>query len=242
VGEVSAEELERLLVVQERDRALDRLRHRRDTLPERRQLETTRNSLAAIAAELAELEVRRDTVRAEERRLDDEAEALGARATEVDQRLYSGTVTSPRELQAMQADVDMLKRHRRELEDRELEVMEERESLDEQITAREGVRKQHQDEEQQLTAAIAAAEAEIDSESAVEQSARDENAAGISEALLRDYEKRRARNRGAGAARLVGATCQACHLTIPSTEAEHIRRSAGEEIAYCDNCGAILVP
>jgi predicted nucleic acid-binding Zn-ribbon protein len=242
VGEVSAEELERLLVVQEHDLALDRLRHRRDTLPERRQLADARAALTAIAAELTELEARRNTVRAEERRLDDEAEALGERAAEVDQRLYSGTVTSPRELQAMQADVDMLKRHRSELEDHELEVMEEREALDDQITAREGIRKQHQDEEQQLAAAISTAEAEIDAERAVEQSARDENAAGIRDVLIRDYEKRRARNRGAGAARLVGATCQACHLTIPSTEAERIRRSAGDEVAYCDNCGAILVP
>jgi predicted nucleic acid-binding Zn-ribbon protein len=37
-------------------------------------------------------------------------------------------------------------------------------------------------------------------------------------------------------------TCQACHLSIPSTEAERIRRAAGNEVAYCDNCGAILVP
>ena len=58
----------------------------------------------------------------------------------------------------------------------------------------------------------------------------------------RDYERRRAQNRGAGAARLVGTTCQACHLTIPSTEAEQIRRAAGSVVAYCDNCAAILVP
>ena len=66
--------------------------------------------------------------------------------------------------------------------------------------------------------------------------------AAVPDSLLADYERRRAQNKGAGAARLVGATCQACHLTIPSTEAERIRRAAGSEVAYCDNCGAILVP
>ncbi len=37
----------------------------------------------------------------------------------------------------MQADIDMLKRHRSDLEDRELEVMEARESLDGEISARD---------------------------------------------------------------------------------------------------------
>ena len=70
----------------------------------------------------------------------------------------------------------------------------------------------------------------------------DRHAGAIPEELVRDYEKRRAQNKGAGAARLVGTTCQACHLSIPSTEAERIRRGAGEIVAYCDNCSAILVP
>jgi uncharacterized protein len=239
---VTADQLEQLLVIQEHDLALDRLRHRRETLPERAELAAVQGELAALAAQVAELTTERDAVRSNEKRLDDEAEALGARAAQVDQRLYSGTVTSPRELQAMQADVEMLQRHRRELEDRELEVMEVREGLDEQITIREDDRKRYEDEAARLQGAIAASEAEIDADAATESAARAEAAAGVPEALLRDYEKRRAQNRGAGAARLMSTTCQACHLTIPSTEAERIRRSAGETVAYCDNCGAILVP
>jgi predicted nucleic acid-binding Zn-ribbon protein len=239
---VSSEELERLLVVQEHDLALDRLRHRRATLPERAELEANARALATIGGQLAELGTQRDTVRAEEKRLDDEAQALGARAAEVDQKLYSGTVTSPRELQAMQADIDMLKRHRTDLEDHELEVMEQRETLDNEITTREGDQKRLQDDATRLQSVIATQEAEIDAEAATETAARSEAASGISAALLSNYQRRREQNRGAGAARLVGTTCQACHLTIPSTEAERIRRSEGNEVAYCDNCGAILVP
>jgi predicted nucleic acid-binding Zn-ribbon protein len=239
---VSAEELERLLVVQEHDLTLDRLRHRRESLPERAELAEVRRRLDGLARELAQLGAHRDVVRGEEKRLDDEAEALGERAAEVDQKLYSGTVTSPRELQAMQADVDMLKKHRSDLEDRELEVMEQRESLDSEIDAREQATREATADGTRLAELIATAEAEIDAEEATEHQARAEVAGGIPAALLRDYEARRARNRGAGAARLAGATCQACHLSIPSTEAEQIRRAAGATVAYCDNCGAILVP
>ena len=31
-------------------------------------------------------------------------------------------------------------------------------------------------------------------------------------------------------------------VTLPSTEAEQIRRGAGNVVSYCDNCAAILVP
>ena len=239
---MSAEVLERLLVVQEHDLALDRLRHRRESMPERSELQARTRDATAARARLAELSRRHDGVQAEERRLDDEAQAVGAKVADVDQRLYSGTVTSPRELQAMQADVEMLKRQRRDIEDRELEVMEQRETLDTEIATAEGTLATLEAEMERLAASITDAEREIDAEAATESSARADAASGIAAPLLRDYETRRTRNRGAGAARLVGTTCQACHLSIPSTEAEQIRRAAGEVVAYCDNCGAILVP
>jgi predicted nucleic acid-binding Zn-ribbon protein len=181
-------------------------------------------------------------VLADERRIDDEAAAVGERAHEVNKKLYSGTVSSPRELQAMQADIDMLHRRRSDLEDEELEVMEQRETLDGELATLDAAVAVLQARVAELTATISAAEAEIDAEIARETAARADLAAPIAESLLRDYERRRAQNRGAGAARLVGTTCQACHLTIPSTEAEQVRRGAGSVVSYCDNCSAILVP
>lgn len=239
---MTAAELETLLAVQERDLAIDRLRHRRATLPERAALEQHLADLAARRKVAAEIDARRTDLLAEERRLDDEAQQLGTKIADVDQRLYSGTVTSPRELQAMQADLDMLRRQRSELEDRELEVMEQREGTDAELAGVEAAIGEVSAEVERLQSVIGATEAEIDVELAAEQAARDSLAADVRDALLRDYEQRRARNRGVGIARLVGVTCQACHLTIPSTEAERIRKAAGEEVASCDNCGAILVP
>jgi len=181
-------------------------------------------------------------VLADERRLDDEARTLGTHAEEMNTRLYSGTISSPRELQAMQADIEMLQRRRSELEDRELEVMESREELDGELAGLEAGVGEADAAIERLGGAVAGAEAEIDAELAVEDSTWNELAAKIPSTLLADYQRRRAQNKGAGAARLVGTSCTACHLSIPSTEAEQIRRAAGSEVAYCDNCGAILVP
>ena len=239
---MSLDELEALLLVQEHDTARDRLRHRRATLPERTELETGTTNLRALDTQTREIRGRRDVVLANEKRLDDEARSVGARADEGDTKLYSGTVSSPRELQAMQADIDMLRRQRSELEDQELEVMEARELLDAQIEALDADTAVVRAETERLQGVIAAAEAEIDEELAKEDTARAQQAAAVPDSLLADYERRRTQNRGAGAARLVGTSCTACHLSIPSTEAERIRRDAGAVVAYCDNCGAILVP
>jgi predicted nucleic acid-binding Zn-ribbon protein len=239
---VTIDELEALLWVQEHDTARDRLRHRRAALPERAELETQSANLRALDAQAREIRGRRDVVLADEKRLDDEARSLGARADDGDAKLYSGTVSSPRELQAMQADVEMLRRQRSDLEDEELEVMEARELLDAQIDALDADTAVVRADIERLQGLIATAEAEIDEELAKEDTAREQQAAAVPDSLLADYERRRTQNRGAGAARLVGTSCTACHLSIPSTEAERIRRDAGAVVAYCDNCGAILVP
>jgi uncharacterized protein len=239
---VSLEELEALLLVQEHDITLDQLRHRREALPERAELALRTSELRAQDADRTNVRERHRVVLAEERRIDDEAQTVGERADEVNKRLYSGTVSSPRELQAMQADIDMLHRRRSDLEDEELEVMEQREALDSELAALDASIDALQITVAQLETAISTSEREIDGEIARETELRADLAKPIVESLLRDYERRRAQNRGAGAARLVGTTCQACHLTIPSTEAEQIRRAAGSEVAYCDNCSAILVP
>jgi uncharacterized protein len=239
---VSIDELEALLLVQDSDITLDQLRHRREAMPERAELTARTAELRRTEAERAAVGERHRAVLAEEKRIDDEAQTVGERADEVNKKLYSGSVSSPRELQAMQADIDMLRKQRSDLEDQELEVMEARELLDAQIAALDADSGLVRADIERLQSAIAAAEAEIDEELTKEDTARAQQAAAVPDALVADYERRRAQNKGAGAARLVGTSCTACHLSIPSTEAENIRKGAGAVVAYCDNCGAILVP
>jgi uncharacterized protein len=234
--------LDTLLELQTRDTTIDRLRHRRDTLPERAALESVRTELSTAGTGLAEVTAQREEVAREEQRFDDEARSLEDKAAEVERRMYSGEVSSPRELQALQADVEQLRRHRRGLEDRELEVMERRESFETAVDELRARVSELETEAERLGAALAELEAEIDEELAAERAARDEIAATVDGGLLEDYERCRERARGIGAARLNGNTCQGCHLSIPSVEAERIRKSPPGTVAHCDNCGCILVP
>lgn len=230
-----------LLTLQTHDSAADRLRHRRANLPERAELEARRAAHTELEARRREVAERRDAELREERRLDDEVRNLEARAKAEDARMYSGTVSSPRELQAMQADIDQLRRQASEREDEELEVMVRREALDVELADLEAQQAALVAEVEKLRAAIEEQEREIDAELAAEEQARAALAPAISESTLRLYDQIRAKNRGVGAARLVGMNCQACHLALPATEVDRIRHLPPDELARCEHCGAILV-
>ncbi len=235
--------LEQLLVVQAHDTTLDQLRHRRATLPERDLLTRATAVLRELEPPITETRARRDDIHRDVKRLEDEAVAAAEKAKAVDTAMYSGTVTSAKELQAMQADLEMIQRHQRALEDRELEFMEQQELVDGELATLDVRVRAAEADITGARAVIAEQEAVIDAEIEAEAAARDASAATIPADLLALYERVRTTNRGAGVAKLVGHTCQGCRLTIPASEVDRIRHAAeGDAVSHCDNCGAILVP
>jgi hypothetical protein len=238
----SAAALESLLTLQEHDAALDRLAHRRNALPERDAVARGEAEGRELAAQIRTVTAQRDELAHEEKRLDDEASSLREKAAEVEAKMYSGSVSSPRELQAMQADVDQIRRHERTLESRELELMESLEPLDAELERLDAQRTRLATELNVVRATLESAEGALSREIADEQKARDALAAELEPTLMSEYERRRARAQGVGVARLVGNTCQGCHLSIPATEVDAMRRAPEGTTSYCDNCGCILVP
>ena len=230
-----------LLTLQEHDTAADRLLHRRQTLPERAALADAETIRTELEGELAKARDRRDEVLREERKLDDEVRTLEDKARAEETKMYSGTISSPKELQAMSADVAHLKKRARELEDEELAVLERREVLDAEVAKVEESIAAAVADIELFTAALRASEEEIEAELKIEQDARSAIVPGIPANVLSLYEQVRRSNRGMGAARLVGGNCQACHLALPATEVDRIRHMAPDAIARCEHCGAILV-
>ena len=85
-----ASPLETVLAVQEHDLAVDRLLHRRETLPERVELEAIESENATLEIRLTEVGGRRDELERRQTRLEEEVAAVERRIAEVDRRLYSG--------------------------------------------------------------------------------------------------------------------------------------------------------
>lgn len=234
--------LEDLLVVQEHDSAADRLRHKKQTLPELARLAEVEQAVAGVDATMADVGGRRDEVARRQQRHEDELSSVEAKITEVDKRLYSGTVSAVRELQAMEADIASLKRHRSDIEDQVLEAMQDREPLDTELSTLAQQRSTLEAEADQLRHAIAEQTKEIDAELDTELEARSAAAASVPDDLLAQYERLRDKQGGVGAARLVNGRCSGCHLTLPATELDRIKHQDTDAVVLCDQCGRILVP
>lgn len=233
---------ERLLAVQELDTAADVLRHRRDTLPERAELEVHQAALAAIEAEAAPVREQRHAVARAQQAIEDEIASLAAKADATNATMYGGSVTNPRELQSLQQELDALARRRAELEDQVLERMVEAEPLDAELDAVDGRRRVLDDAAVAATAALAEAEAAIDAELDGLAAQRAAALDGLDADLLARYEKLRSRLRGVGIARLDGTRCTGCHLALPAAEVEQVRRQArAEGVATCPECDRLLV-
>ena len=237
-----ADQLHVLLDLQAHDTKLDQLLHQQETLPAREQRNAARTALADTEASLAVETTRRDELARDQKRLDDEVESLNVKRKGYDERLYSGTVTNPRELQDLQDEIAALGRRISELEDRELVIMEAVEPVEQRLgeltTEAEQRRAVLEDAELRLTAAEAELVVAVDEA----QAERDATATGISEDLLREYQSLRGGRGGIGVARLVGSQCGGCHLTLSAVEVAQLRKAAAGSVAHCEECGRILVP
>lgn len=232
---------EALLQVQESDTTADQLRHRWATLPERSELAALEQRLIETDARLSEVRARREDVTHRQARLEDAVRSFDARVGQIEQRLYSGTVTASRDLQAMSEEVTSIKRRRSSVEDDVLAAMEEGEPLSTEVEALEAERSELEAKVARVRALLAEAEAGIDDEIASEKAARASAAENVPGDLMRTYEGLRSKLRGVGAARLVGASCSGCHLVLPAAEVARVKREPPDALVFCDQCGRILV-
>lgn len=233
--------LQALLALQDADTDLDRHRHRRLALPERQAAGEVRARQAALDAELATVQRLVDEVAGRQGALEADLTATETRIAEVNRRLYGGSVSASRDLQAMADEVKTLQGRRSDLEDRLLEVFDEREPHDQLLADRQAERAEGEVQAQALAAAIAEGERAIDAGVAVLAGQRQGLAAAVPPELLVDYERIRDRLGGVGASRLVGSRCDGCHLTLPAVEIDRLKHLPDDAIVTCEDCGRILV-
>lgn len=233
--------LERLLDLQDTDTALDRLGHRRRTLPERARLAELDRQRGALVAAATERRAERTELARAQSRLEDEIAGVEAKAATVDRQLYGGSITSPKEAQAFQADLESLKRRQASLEDEVLVLMETAEPLDAHLSEVDAGVAALDAEAAEVTAALAEAEAVVDAEIADLGERRAALAVEIDPSLVAMYEDLRPQFDGVAIARLQGATCQGCHLTLAAFVVDQLRHEPPDAIVHCPECARILV-
>jgi predicted nucleic acid-binding Zn-ribbon protein len=236
----AAQDQWRLLDVQAHDTRIAQLEHRRRTLREHAQVAELSARLAEVRDELvvaktAATDVGRELVKSE-----NDVEQVRTRAKRDQARLDSGQ-GSPKDLSALQHELEALAQRQSVLEDIELEVMERQEAAEAAVAAITA-------EQERLTGELDAAQARLDEavagiteESGKEQEARASEAAGLPDDLLALYERVRRNAGGVGAARLYQRRCEGCRLELPPSDISRIRTAAEDAVIRCEECGRILV-
>lgn len=229
-----------LLAVQEHDTTIDQLVHRQRTLPARAELEGVMAEIAKGQRRVTEVEAARRELARDQQRLEDEISTISTKAQQHDATLYSGSVTNPRELQAMQDEIASLKRRIGQLEDQELEIMEQIEPLDADLAQLAGQQASLDEQAAALRGTIAEEEVALEEQLAAARAERDELAGGVDPELMAEYEQVRRSSGGIAIARLVSGHCGGCHLALSAVELDRIKHLPPEAPAHCEECGRLL--
>lgn len=234
--------LQDLLAVQDLDTSLDQLRHKRAHLPERAELSSLDARAAGLKDELSSVSTAASALRERQDEAEAELAATEERSAGISQRMYGGTVSASRDLQAMAAELDHLKERASALEDVVLEVLDELEPLEVRAGELAASVAALADERAHVQERLSAAEGAAGAEEAAVSARRVEAAAVVPDALLATYERLRGRLGGVGVARLVGNHCDGCHLTLSAVELDRVRHLPEGEVYTCEQCTRILVP
>jgi len=153
-------------------------------------------------------------------------------------KLYGGTVTSPKELESMEKEIEMLGRQKDKLEERIIELLDVVEERTSALASAEAGLKQQEDELashleklRQDGERLAVRIKELSAE-------REKALPAVEPALLKRYEAMRARAGGVVVSRVEADSCSACHTQVMSGLMRELK--ADKALQTCENCGRIL--
>ncbi len=173
-----------------------------------------------------------------QREVEWEVDELDSKIEPLNKKLYGGTIGNPKELAALQEDVDSLKARKRQMEDELLEVMSAAE--DAQHAQAEAARALAELEERWEAdrARLLSEQQEIRVELTTLEEKRRQHSGQVDAESLRLYETLRASRQGKAVAKVERGTCQGCRITLPMTLLQKAR--SGAVIVQCSSCERIL--
>ncbi|MCD0482510.1 C4-type zinc ribbon domain-containing protein [Streptacidiphilus sp. ASG 303] len=231
----------RLLDLQALDSRLDQLAHRRRSLPEHAEIEKATADHTALRDLVVAAETQLGDTTREQTKAEQDVEQVRARAARNQQRLDSGAVTSPKDLENLQHEIGSLARRQSDLEDVVLDVMERMESAQTRVTELTARLEHATVVLEEAVARRDAAFAEIDADAAKVARDREAVAAVIPADLMKLYTRLREQQGGVGAARLHQRRCEGCHVEFSTADLNAVKAEPADAVVRCENCGRILV-
>lgn len=200
---------------------------------------------SALKTIFEEAQTRNDTFQTSVKKLHSDIKDLELELANVETKekechknLYGGRISNPKELAALEKEIESLKKQRSRLDEKILLMMDEVETQKQkgkEISAQlkeaeQNFRKKEQDYKKEVSV--------LASEARNLKAERDKLASIIKPALLTKYESLRSGKAGVGIGKIERESCSVCHTSMSSSLIRRIKQS--EEIYYCDNCGRML--
>ncbi len=176
-----------------------------------------------------------------QKKADAEVEQVKTRRSRDEERLNSGAISNPKDLESLQHELVALERRISTLEDDELEVMEKLEEAQTKLTALQADLNAVNEDLAQAVGARDAAIVVLDEQAADAQADRAQAAQGVPDELIALYDKVRAQYGGLGAAALRARRCEGCRLELNGADLREIAAAPEDDVLRCPECGRILV-
>ena len=225
----------RLYELQKTDTTWEKVRRRlikvRGQLVESEDLKARRQQLAEIQSEQQHWQ-------ALQRNSELEAQSLAQRIKATDERLMSGQVRNPKELESLQASLDALRRQRDSVENQGVEALLKMEELTAAVEAARAALADSDNKWKANQAELIGEETKLKKLFVQCKRQRETLAASLGADLPR-YEDLRQRKGGVAVAALEGTMCAACHVQVPTGVASSARHENGAPV-LCPSCGRIL--
>lgn len=227
-------DVERLLVLQERDRQLAQIQAELDAIPPQRAGTTRRGT--AIGASLDSAKHKTKQLEADRKQLELEVETRKEQIARYSLQQFQ--TKRNEEYRALSHEIETCKREISRLEDQQLELMEQADAghrLAREVTEQSA---QIQRESDRILGDLAQREQALQKQFDELQAGRKDLAAAVEPGLLARYERLR---RTKGEKAVVGVehgACGGCHVGLPAQVILGCR--SAQELVQCPNCGRIL--
>ena len=230
------EAIEKLLILQDRDRKIQHLQ------AELGAIEPQRQSLLAKAqdARAGQETARTRTMHLESERKKLELEVVGKQEAIARYSLQQFQTKKNEEYRALTHEIDHCKSDIAKLEDRQLDLMEQTDAANTELLEATRVVNAFKQEIDKQLADLAGRERELAQRLAEALSGRDQLANAVDEAYLARYDRLR-KSKGDRDRVLVGvehSVCGGCHMKLPTQIIVHCQ--GAQELISCPNCGRIL--
>ena len=228
-------EIRQLYELQELDTRIDELT---ETLAELESQLADDSIIAEAKRRVAVLENHAEQLAANRRSIDRAIEDLQTRLERTQERMYSGSIKSVKEMEAAEEERANTERGIAENEDRLLEVMVKADEVDETLVKGRQVVKRLEDQRSADVAVLTVKAEETRASLDDLTPRRDRTWDSISSPTLHRYETLRLSRGGTAIAKVERGMCSGCRMTLSTSEQQRIR-SATDPV-QCSSCHRIL--